>query len=229
MMTRYTRLAAAVTGLLLVLSSCYLPAEFHISYHGNLIHAGVLSTLADGEVDADDEAEKVAAIERDLARDPAFATVKYLGRATFAVTYDRRGNIYRPRYFTFVRQNSLILSISYVETNAEITVAGGAVPSSHHQQLTDLDVVRPQLWQETRDEQDADTLGRGEQYGAWPLVDQCRSGAEPPRRALRETKILDVEGRECPKARLGSEQRQGPGAERDHEEDGERRAIGWIG
>ena len=150
MMTRYTRLAAAGIGLLFVLSSCYLPAEFRsdihisrngeyrISYHGNLVHAGLLSTLADGELDTDDEAEKVAAIERDLARDPAFAKVKYLGRATFAVTYDRRGNIYHHRYFTFVRQNSLILSIAYVEDNAEITVAGGAVPSSHHQQLTEL-------------------------------------------------------------------------------------------
>ena len=150
MISRYTQLAAPLIGLLIVLSSCYLPAEFRsdvhiersgeyrISYRGNLIHAGLLRTLAGGELDAADEPEKVAAIERDLARDPAFAQVTYLGGATFAVIYDRRGNIYRHRYFTFVRQNSLILSIGYVEESGEITVRGGAVPSSYHQQLTEL-------------------------------------------------------------------------------------------
>ena len=89
-----------------------------------------------------------------------------------------------------------------------------------------LDVFRAKLREEARDERDADTLGRGQQNGSWPLVDQRGAGAEPPRRTHREIKIIEVERRDRLESRLGSEQRQGRRAEHDHEDDGESRARG---
>ena len=112
--------------------ACRVPIAVE-AYHG-----GLLRQLANAELDEDEEAETIDAIERDLARDPAFTAVEYRGNATFTVRYERRGNFYRHRYFTFVRHNSRVVSLGYVEEEETITVKGGAIPSSYHEQLTAL-------------------------------------------------------------------------------------------
>ena len=144
--SRYARACA----LCLAFAGCYLPSEFrgelHISrsgdyrfvYEGDLVHGGLLRQLANAELDEDEQAETIDAIERDLARDPAFTAVEYRGNATFTVRYERRGNFYRHCYFTFVRHNSRVVSLGYVEEEETITVKGGAIPSSYHEQLTAL-------------------------------------------------------------------------------------------
>ena len=137
-----------LAALCVALAGCYLPGEFaaeiridaesgayEVRYEGELIDSGILQKLADGALEADDEAEKVAAAERDLGRDRAFSDIEYGGGGVFAVRYARRGNIHRHRHTTFVSQNSRIVSISYIEDEDTIKVLGGAVPKSYHQQL----------------------------------------------------------------------------------------------
>ena len=97
--------------------------------------SGLLQKLADGDLDAEDEAEKVAAVERDLGRDSAFNRIEYRGGGVFAVRYARRENIHRHRHTTFVSQNSRVVSVSYIEDEKTIKVLGGAVPKSYHEQL----------------------------------------------------------------------------------------------
>ena len=129
--------------LCVVLAGCYLPGEFaaeiridadtgayEVRYEGELIDSGLLQKLADGTLDAEVEAEKVAAVERDLGRDSALSRIEYRSGGVFAVRYARRGNIHRHRHTTFVSQNSRVVSISYIEDEETIKVLGGAVPKS---------------------------------------------------------------------------------------------------
>ena len=135
--------------LAVALAGCYLPGEFtaegridrasgeyELRYVGEFIDSGILQKLAAGTLDADEEAEKVANVERDLRRDRAFTSIEYRGGGVFDVRYAWRGNIFRHRQFTFIRPNSRIVTISYVEEEDTIKVLGGAVPSNYHEQLT---------------------------------------------------------------------------------------------
>ena len=137
-----------LAALCVALAGCYLPGEFiaeiridagsgayEVRYDGELIDSGLLQKLADGALDAEDESDKVGAVERDLGRDRAFSAIAYRGGGVFAVRYARRGNIRRHRHTTFVSQNSRIVSISYIADEDTIKVLGGAVPKSYHEQL----------------------------------------------------------------------------------------------
>ena len=141
----------ALAVLAFVLTGCYLPGEFtaevridrasgeyELRYVGEFIDSGLLQKLAEGALDADEESEKVAAVKRDLRRDRAFSSIEYRGGGVFDVRYAWRGNIFRHRQFTFVRPNSRIVTISYVEEEDTIKVLGGAVPISYHEQLLAL-------------------------------------------------------------------------------------------
>jgi hypothetical protein len=149
----------AALALAVAVAGCYVPGEFTakiridaetgaytLAYDGELIDSGLLQKLAEGALDADDEADKVAAATRDLARDRGFTGIEYRGGGVFAVRYARQGNIHQHRYSTFVSQNSRIVSISYIADDEIIKVLGGAVPSSYHEQLLAIDYgVRGEL------------------------------------------------------------------------------------
>jgi hypothetical protein len=127
--------------LAFLLTGCYLPTDFQAElqidkrgnyifrYAGKLTHLGLLQQLAQKQINELEGAEKVAVIQRDLARDKGFGpeptikervvNIKHLSNATFEVKYKRQGNIDRQKSYSFVRFNARMLGISRVPNNAK--------------------------------------------------------------------------------------------------------------
>jgi hypothetical protein len=112
-----------VLAAVLLVAGCYLPNDFtadlritpdgnyNFSYTGNLTHVPLLEKLKQGQMSRQESAQSVKAVSEDLARDKGFKEITYAGDATFAVRYERVGNILAEKSFTFVRLNSRLLSI----------------------------------------------------------------------------------------------------------------------
>ena len=119
MTLRHLLILAAV----FLVSGCYLPNDFtadlritpdgnyNFSYTGNLTYLPLLEKLKQGQMSREESAQSVKAVGEDLARDKGFKEVTYAGDATYAVRYQRVGNILAEKSFTFVRLNSRLLSV----------------------------------------------------------------------------------------------------------------------
>lgn len=107
----------------LFVTGCYLPNDFtadlritpdgnyNFSYTGNLTYLPLLEKLKQGQMSRQESAQSVKDVGEDLARDKGFKEIAYAGDATYAVRYQRVGNILAEKSFTFVRLNSRLLSI----------------------------------------------------------------------------------------------------------------------
>lgn len=172
--------------LVLLLAGCYLPSQFNldvrigadgsytVSYVGRLADSGLFVGLKKGDIDAAEEAERVERAKRDLARDPGFSTVTYVGEGFFEVRYEAAGNIFEDRTFTFVNGGSKILSISYVNKSNTLTLRGGTVPVNYQDRLESLDfTLEGQLRVITDanvlDHNAAQISGEGEKTYLWVL------------------------------------------------------------
>lgn len=134
----------------LFLAGCYLPSQFKIdvrigndgsytvSYVGRLADSNMFVGLKSGRIDTAQEAGRVETIKRDLARDSGFRSVDYVGEGYFQVRYEKAGNIFDDRTFTFVNGGSKILTIVLVEKSKTVTVLVGSVPTSVRDRLNRL-------------------------------------------------------------------------------------------
>lgn len=134
-MRRLLKSAAALVLLVPLLGGCYLPdgfqseirlartGEYGVYYKGDLTWLPLVKDLREGKIAQADLPERMAVLERDLARDGNFSTVKAAGPGTFAVEYNRLGRLSRPDLVTFVRRNARILSMQTDETG-QVTITG---------------------------------------------------------------------------------------------------------
>lgn len=121
------------------LASCYVPDDFlaeirlarngdyALIYKGKLTWAPLWADIRSGKLSAEEAAEKEAAIRRDLERDGHFTSVKPLGRAQFAVEYERSGRFTGTRKVTFVRRGAEILSME-LRSSGEVHIQTRADP-----------------------------------------------------------------------------------------------------
>lgn len=156
--------AACLTALwgamLALLASCYLPTDFKaeirvnrfgdyaMSYVGDLVYAPLYEDITRNKLTPAEIKEKVAVLERDLARDrsfdptgkqpskPLFTEIKHLGLGRFAVRYERDGQLDDKALVTFVRRNNNVLSL-HAEGGA-ITIRANALSATDSQRLMSL-------------------------------------------------------------------------------------------
>ncbi len=140
-----TALALVVTAI--ILGGCYMPARFdaeiEITRHGfyNIIFDGYLVSvplydgLRKGKISADEEKAKAANLKTDLTRDSAVKEFQYIKQGHFKVHWEKKGDLLRIKMVTFLRRNVNIISLKYVRTTGQITMAGTAVAPSQAKRL----------------------------------------------------------------------------------------------
>lgn len=150
-MRKFGLFGAVAALLLAVLAGCYVPNQFKseirigrtggyaMTYEGELIYAPLFEEISKGGLTPKDAAEKVAAVERDLTRDPAFKEIRNLGKGRFLVKYEQQGVLDGNQLISFVRRNAPIISIKSTE-NGMIAVYGAAIKPSDAQRLTQVGI-----------------------------------------------------------------------------------------
>ncbi len=139
-----TALALVVTA---ILGGCYMPARFdaeiEITRHGfyNIIFDGYLVSvplydgLRKGKISPDEEKIKAANLKTDLTRDSAVKEFQYMKQGHFKVHWEKKGDLLRTKMVTFLRRNVNIISLKYVRTTGQITMAGTSVAPSQAKRL----------------------------------------------------------------------------------------------
>lgn len=157
---RAVGLAGLVGVLLVLLSSCYLPTEFRseirinrygdfaLSYVGDLVYAPLYEQISQNRLSADEIAQKVDMLVRDLQRDktydpsgtqpprPLFSQIDHKGMGRFAVRYQREGQLDADALVTFVRRNANILSLK--SQHGAIHIRANALSATDSQQVMSL-------------------------------------------------------------------------------------------
>ncbi|GAA0569698.1 hypothetical protein [Caenispirillum bisanense] len=136
---RALRALGAIVLVLPLLSGCYLPdrfqseirlartGEYGVYYKGDLTWLPLVKDLREGRVTQAELPEKMAVLERDLARDGSFSTVRAIGPGAFTVEYNRIGKLARPDLVTFVRRNARIISLQTDEQGVVSMTASQAI------------------------------------------------------------------------------------------------------
>ncbi|MHA1571056.1 MAG: hypothetical protein ACTSWM_04495 [Alphaproteobacteria bacterium] len=139
---RRIRTLALLISATILLAACYLPTQFTadikisrsgdytVDYVGRIASAPLLTAIRTTNIDPEDERERVDGVLADLGRDSGFKDIKYIGGGIFEVRYHRTGNLERQPAVTFIRNDSQIITITYVRTSGSVTVRGGTVPIS---------------------------------------------------------------------------------------------------
>jgi hypothetical protein len=147
---RRRSLGLVVTALgVLLLTSCYLPDKFvseirlgntgdyALTYHGDLIWAPLFRKIQRHEIQDADIATEIAALQRDLTRDPSFSKVQSEGDGRFAVDYHHEGHLDATGLFAFVRRNSVVLEL-HATPDGKITIDGNTIKPSQAVEATTL-------------------------------------------------------------------------------------------
>jgi len=142
-----------LTALLVVLglSSCYLPDNFHaeiriardgtydLSYEGDLIYAPLYAEINKGELKPDEVRLRTQGVINDLKRETEFHEVTDKGRARFGVKYDRTGKMDLVQFVAFVRHNARIITLKGNE-DGTMTVNGANIAPSEAQKLMEYGI-----------------------------------------------------------------------------------------
>ncbi len=151
-MLRGLRTFALLASALLLLSACYLPTQFtadiridrtgaySVDYVGRIANAPLLGALQTSSLSPDEERERVDSVVADLRRDSGFSDVQYVGGGVFEVSYHRTGNLDSQPAVTFVRNDSRILTITYLKDAGTVTVTGGTVPLAAQDRVRALNI-----------------------------------------------------------------------------------------
>ncbi|HJN22829.1 MAG TPA: hypothetical protein QF509_02790 [Rhodospirillales bacterium] len=125
-----------------ILGGGYMPARFdaeiEITRHGfyNIIFDGYLVSvplyegLRKGKILPAEKKTKVARLKTDLTRNSAVKEFQYMKQGHFKVHWEKQGDLLRTKMVTFLRRNANIISLKYVRTTGQITVAGTSVAPS---------------------------------------------------------------------------------------------------
>ncbi len=134
----------------LFLSSCYMPLrfdaeiEFYRDGRYSMIFDGYVAKvpfydgLRTGKIKAADEAEQVEIYRADLSNDPAMSEVRYFKQGIYKVHWERKGDILRSKFVTFIRRNENMLSLRYVKSKGTVQLAGANATREQRQQLRDI-------------------------------------------------------------------------------------------
>lgn len=134
----------------LVLASCYLPARFDaeieldragyysIKFDGYLADVGLYQGLKDGKISPEQEAEKIAVIERDFKRDTSTKDYQYYREGHFKVNWERSGDLLEAKTVTFIRRNELIFQLKYVDNSGYIVMEGKSISKENRKRLQDM-------------------------------------------------------------------------------------------
>lgn len=147
---RYGGPLAVFAVLALVLGGCYLPVRFDaeieltragyykMTFDGYIAHVPLYEDLRKGKTTGAQERERVAVIETDFKRDKGTKSISYVRAGLFKVNWVNEGDILKAKMVTFIRRNANMLSVSYVDTSGQITIAGASVSKENAQRLTDM-------------------------------------------------------------------------------------------
>lgn len=134
----------------IVLSSCYLPQRFDAEieidaagfysmiFDGYIAEVGLYQSIQNGDLSDEQEAEKVAAIEGDLSRDPAVQNLEYFKQGHFRVKWERKGDLIKSKTVTFLRRNESMLSLKYVSDAGLIEMMGRSIRQSDREKIAQM-------------------------------------------------------------------------------------------
>ncbi len=149
---RRVRTVALLITATLLLAACYLPTQFTadvrisrsgdytIDFVGRIASGPLLTALRTTNMDPREEREKVDGVLADLRRDSGLQEVKYVGGGIFDIRYHRTGNLESQPAVTFIRNDSKIITITYIKTSGTVTVRGGTVPLSAQDRVRALNL-----------------------------------------------------------------------------------------
>jgi hypothetical protein len=148
-MTRLPRLLAPFAALVL-LASCYLPGSFDaeielsrtglykMSFDGYIVDVNLYNDIRENKLKPEEEQAKAERIVADFKRDRDTKEVSYFGKGAFKVVWSKSGDIIKSRSVTFFRRNENMLSISYVEDERTITLAGKYIKKDDAERLIQM-------------------------------------------------------------------------------------------
>ena len=147
------RRARGVVLLLLcgvVLSACYMPLRFDAEievyrdgyysmiFDGYVAKVPLYDGLRTGKITQADETVEAEKYRVDLANDPLMKEVSYFKQGIYKVHWDKKGDILRSKFITFIRRNENMLSLRYDKTEGTIKLAGAQAGQEQRQQLRDI-------------------------------------------------------------------------------------------
>jgi len=133
--------AATATVLMLALASCYIPdrfrselllsryGEYRMTFDGDLLFAPMLHDYAENKVKPEDEPERMAAVQRDLSRDPAIKSVTPHGKGRFVVHYQREGRIGPNQLIALLRRDAALIRMKSTEDGRILIAANSVKPA----------------------------------------------------------------------------------------------------
>lgn len=139
--------AVALLGAGLVLASCYMPVRFDseitidrygyydLKFEGYLAEVGLYQGLVEGKITPEEEAEKVAVIERDFTRDKDTKEFAYFREGHFKIKWERAGDLLQSKTVTFIRRNELILQLKYVANSGYVVLEGKSIAKQNRDRL----------------------------------------------------------------------------------------------
>ncbi|MDH5489280.1 MAG: hypothetical protein OEX17_05055 [Rhodospirillaceae bacterium] len=141
---------ATAFAALLVLSSCYLPQRFDAEievdaagyysmiFDGYIADVGLYQSLQSGDLNEEQEAEKVAILEGDLSRDSSVQSLEYFKLGHFRIKWERKGDLIKSKTVTFLRRNESMLSLKYVSDAGLIEMMGRSIRQSDREKIAQM-------------------------------------------------------------------------------------------
>ncbi len=145
------RIACRLIGALLLiitLTGCYFPIRFDIEvdvsregfyklvFDGYVVNVPLYKGLRDEKIDSTEEQRKVAKVRTDITRDSAVSEFQYYNKGRFKVHWEKKGDITRQKFVTFMRRNAAFFSIKYNKLNYTIELSGTSLSKSQKKQLS---------------------------------------------------------------------------------------------
>jgi len=131
------------------LSGCYVPLSFdadvrisrtgfyELRYTGGLAWAPLWQEIREHRLSRAEQAEKIATIRRDLARDSSASRIEDRGNGSFDIDWRRSGDLLNDRMVTFVRRNERLLALRYSKFEGVIVFEGKSLPADRARALSD--------------------------------------------------------------------------------------------
>jgi hypothetical protein len=145
----FARFALPIVAIL-TLASCYLPGSFDaeielsrtglykMSFDGYIVDVNFYNELREGKLKPEEEVKKAERIVADFTRDRDTKEASYFGKGAFKVVWSKSGDIVKSRKVTFFRRNEEMLSITYIEDDATITIGGKYIKKDDAERLQQM-------------------------------------------------------------------------------------------
>lgn len=150
------RQLAKLTGLLLVLTGCYLPGSFDaqielsrtglykMTFDGYIVDLNIYNDITVKKLPPKEIEPKIERVINDFKRDSGTKLIKYFRQGAFQVRWSKGGDLVRTKQVMFYRRNENILSVTYNKKKATMTMRGKYIKKQDANRLAaqGLDIVR---------------------------------------------------------------------------------------